>query len=80
MLYLSTVITIRVFPGGGDWQSGLGPGLNPCVEAHGHAVDEVGQEEAKSLVPGDHRVSDGQDQDDDAGQVAETVPEAINIR
>ena len=69
-----------MFPGGGDWEGGLGPGLDPGVEAHGDAVDEVGEQEAQSLVPGDHCVGDGQDQDDDADQVAETVPEAMNIR
>ena len=77
---ISTVITIRVFPGGGDWEGGLGPGLDPSVEAHGNAVDEVGEQEAQSLIPGDHRVGDSQDQDDDADQVAEAVPKAMNIR
>ena len=73
---ISTVITIRVSPGGGNREGGLTPGLNLGVEAHGDAVDKVGEQEAQSLVPGDHCVGDGQDQDDDADQVAETVPES----
>ena len=77
---ISTVITIRVSPGGGDREGGLTPGLDAGVEAHGDAVEEVGQEEAGRLVPRDHRVGDGQDQNDDAHQVAETVPEVINIK
>ena len=77
---ISTVITIRVSPGGGDREGGLTPGLDAGVEAHGDAVEEVGQEEAGRLVPHDHRVCDGQDEDDDAHQVAETVPEVINIK
>ena len=66
-------------PGGRDREGGLTPGLYPRVETHRDAVEEVGQEEAGRLVPRDHRVGYGQDQNDDGHQVAETVPETINI-
>ena len=61
-------------PGGWDGEGRLSPRLDPGVEAHGHAVEEVGQEEAGRFIPDNHRVGDGQDKNDDTHQVAETIP------
>ena len=51
---MSTVITIRTPPACGHGQRGLAPRLYLGVEAHGHAVHHVGQEEDGGLVPRDH--------------------------
>ena len=50
------------------------PSLNLSVKAHGHTVDDVGDNEDGWLVPGDHCVGNCKDQDDDAHEVAKAIP------
>ena len=74
---LSTIITIRSFPWAWHWKGWDAPGLDLGVEAHGETVEDVGENHEGCLVPGDHRVGNSAEQDDDTEEITETISEII---